>query len=315
MIAPYLAMWLFLAALPLGALPLVMGLELAGAGRSFMAACLRPLLLLMPLAALLAIPVLLYVPDLYPWQGETLHGLAATWFTRAFFTGRMAGFLLVWVALALVFLTRPASPGRRGRAGFGLAVHLLIGTLAATDWVLSLDKGLAWPGFGLLLIATQCSIALSAALLLGLWARERPPLSPDWARALAVLLFAWAFFHFTQYLVIWSADRPDEIVWYQQRLGGDGTIAVGAGAFAAFLAFVVLLSVRLTSRVWLLAVTATLILLIHLFEMLWFVTPALRNRFTIAPLDLPWLGGVVIVLLGLGLLGRVVGRRRRHAVI
>ena len=49
--------------------------------------------------------------------------------------------------------------------------------------------------------------------------------------------------------------------------------------------------------------------------MLWFVTPAFRNRFTIAPLDLPWLGGLVIVLLGLGLLGRLMGRRRRHVAV
>ena len=64
----YLANWLFWSSLPFGALPVVMMLDLAGPRAGFgLEPALRRLLLLMPLAALLLIPVLVWPGALFGW--------------------------------------------------------------------------------------------------------------------------------------------------------------------------------------------------------------------------------------------------------
>ena len=297
----YLAAWLFWLAIPVGALPLVMGLEFAGAGSAPVTVVLRPLLLLTPLVAVFVIPILVQVRPLYPWSAAQQHGLAAVWFTTGFFIARAIFYLVVWTALSLLF-ARPSrgTSGRRGGiAGFGLMLHLVVGSLAAADWAMSLDLGLGSSCFGLLLIAAQCSLALAAALLLSP-ARGDPELLPQFASLTLVLLGIWVFLHFAQFLIVWSADLPKEIIWYQRRDSGLGAAAEWLGLAALALALILLLPRRLVSRPGLVAALAALILVTHLVEMLWLVTPNFRGAFSISLADvlaLIGVGGVVLAAL------------------
>ena len=81
----YLGAWLFLLALPLGALPILMGWELLDLPETALVAALRRLAAAMPLAAVLAIPVLLralaQVESKTPWQLRVLGGgpMQAAW--------------------------------------------------------------------------------------------------------------------------------------------------------------------------------------------------------------------------------------------
>jgi hypothetical protein len=312
----YLAGWLFWLAIPVGALPLVMGMELAGFGAARVVPPLRRLLALLPVAALFAIPIMLRVPSLYPWSHLQLHGLAAAWFSPGFFIARMIGFLLIWVVLALVFLRQPpayAPEGRRGLATLGLLLHLVIGTLAATDWAMSLDMGIGSSCFGLLLISAQCGIGLSAAVLLaggGRPVRDEPgdagepsTVPQHYAALMLTLLGFWMFLHFTQFLVVWSANLPNEIVWYQARGGGLGEAVVWLGFLAFALAVMLLLPRRLAGRPPLVAAMAALLLLVHLIEMYWLITPSVRGHFSVAVPD---------VLTGLGVCGLTVATLLVH---
>ena len=295
----YLAAWLFWLAIPVGALPLVMGLEFAGAGLAALATALRPLLLLMPVAAVFVIPVLVRVGPLYPWTATPQHGMAATWFSTGFFIVRAILYLVVWTVLALVFARRPRDSesrrgnGRRGLAAFGLGLHLAVGTLAATDWALSLDLGLGSSNFGLLVIAAQCSLALAAALLVNPAAWRDPAILTQFAWLTLALLGAWVFLQFTQFLVVWSADLPKEIVWYQRRDGGLG-FAIEWFAFSVAVLALLLLAPRGLARrlPGMVAALAGLILLMHLFEMLWLVTPNFRGHFAITFADVLAMAGV-----------------------
>ena len=290
----YLAAWLFWLAIPVGALPLVMGLELAGAGLTPVAAALRPLLLLMPVAAVFVIPVLVRVGPLYPWTGTPQHGMAATWFNTAFFIVRAILYLIVWTVLALAFARRPPSrEGRRGLASVGLGTHLVVGTLAATDWALSLNLDLGSSSFGLLVIAAQCSLALAAALLVNPAAWRNPAILSQFAWLTLALLGAWVFLQFTQFLVVWSADMPKEIVWYQRRNSGLGFAIIWFGFSVVLLALLLLIPRGLAQRLpGMVAALAGLILLMHLFEMLWLVTPTFRGGFTINYADVLAMAGV-----------------------
>ncbi len=309
----YLAAWLFWLAIPVGALPLVMGLEFAGAGLSPMAAALRPLLLLMPVAAVFVIPVLVRVGPLYPWAGTPQHGMAATWFNTAFFIVRAILYLIVWTVLAVIFARRPLDgEGRRGLASFSLGAHLVVGSLAATDWALSLDSGLGSSNFGLLVIAAQCSLALAAALLVNPAAWRNPTILAQFAWLTLALLGAWVFLQFTQFLVVWSANMPKEIVWYQRRDSGLGFAIVWFGFSVAALALLLLMPRSLArSLPGMVAALAGLILLMHLFEMLWLVTPNFRGGFTITFADVLAMAGVGGLVLAASQALR--GRQLRHA--
>lgn len=311
----WLAAWMFWLAIPVGALAVVMGLELAGAGLTPAAAALRPLLLLLPVAAVFGVVVLVRTGVLYPWGAVPPHEAAArAWFTPGFFALRTILYLAAWVVLALVFLRPPPARlgGRRGLAGAGLVLHLVVGTLAATDWAMSLDMGLGSSSFGLIVIAAQCSLALAVALLPGP-ARRDPAALRQLAWLTLAVLGAWAFLHFTQFLVVWSADKPREITWYQQRDGGLGGAAEWLGLAALALGLLLLAPRRLAGHPGVVAAIAGVILLAHLIEMLWLVTPSARGAFTISLADLLALAGIGGIMLAVMQAARERGMRHGRA--
>src|SRR5207302_2012439 len=121
----YLGAWLAILALPLGALPLVMGGELLGLPDTLLMPMLRRIVALMPLAALLVIPVLLRLDVLYPSLQLPKQGLPGWWMTPGFFVVRALVFLVIWTALSFVFSQAPGQGDRRRSilAGLGLALH------------------------------------------------------------------------------------------------------------------------------------------------------------------------------------------------
>ena len=225
----YFAGWLIAVSLPLGALPVLMMFDLLGAADTPTATMLRLLLAALPVLALLTIPVLFDLGAVFPWRvgshlaaasAEPLKGFARSWYRPGFFGLRSIVYLVIWVALSLFFV-RPAPPSQRHRtiAGAGLVVHLVIGTLAAYDWWMSLDMAFLSSVYGLLVIAAQATFALAVASLAVLLAERALPERPI-VLALLAALFLAAFIQFSQYLVIWSANLPKEIVWYQSRWVG-----------------------------------------------------------------------------------------------
>ena len=245
----YLCGWLVLISLPLGALPILMALEVANAGDAAVAAPLRLLLASLPLLALLFVPLLIDAGGAYAWQGcrqprcPSFHfqGFGAKWFSHDLFALRSVVYLVLWFGLSLYFL-RPVKPssGRRSLAVVGLILHCVIGTLAAFDWFMSLDDGHVSANYGVLVIAAQCAFALTAALLILLVAVPGRLERRTLLILLAVVGFA-AFAQFVEYLVVWSANLPREIVWYQDRATGGRLFAVAGPALLVIAALVLAL--------------------------------------------------------------------------
>jgi hypothetical protein len=299
MMPSYLAAWLFWIALPFGALPLLMALELAGAGWSApVVLALRRLLILAPLAAVLIVPVLVRMHALYAWaEAPRSPGLAGIWLAHNFFILRSTVYLGIWVALSLVFARAPSPLRMRRRsmaAVIGLILYVVVATLASIDWAMSFDIHLHSSEFGLLFIAAQCGIALCVAILLSLGRFRAAAMPGEIGTMLLGLVAAWAFLHFMQYLVVWSADLPKEIVWYLKRDSGGGRAAEWIALVLGFVVpFFVLLSEPLRRGAGTLVVLAGLILVAHLLEMLWLVTPSFRQHFSISGPD-------VLAMLGIG---------------
>ncbi len=298
----YLAAWLFCLGIPVGALAVLMALEIAGAALAPVADPLRGTVTALPVLAILALPILLNSDALFG-----LHGAATP------FVFRGVVFLLLWTLLSVIFMRRPFGAGgpRRAVAIAGLAVHVVIGTVAANDWALSLDPGLGSSSFGLLVMISQCGAGVSVAVLLAAWSARAWAAPRGLAALFLCLLGAWIFLEFTQFLIVWSANLPNEVVWYQRRGAGLGLAAEWTAIGACAAALLILLPRRYEILTVSLAFAAGAVLFAHLIETFWLITPAFRSRLVVTAPDVLALCGMGGLLIGASLLfGRWTEGRR-----
>lgn len=303
----YLPAWLCLLALPVGALPVIIMFERADAWRpqpeTALLETMRGQLALMPVAAILFVPLLFALPAIYPWaQGaQAVSQISEIWFTPAFLVARLALAFAAWTGLAVLFSQRGGEPWGKagriddGRAVLGLGLHGLLGTLIAGDVVASVSENFRPSLSGLLLMASWSSLALSLAIV-----AAQPDVGPSRRRLdrltpLAVLLAIWAFLHFMQFLMATASDSPAAAAWYLARDTGEGR------ALSLFAGAVVLLAVLFVrspgeTRTRLIAALAVAA---HLLEFAWFVTPSIRGSFKVTLVDILALVGVAGLALAL----------------
>ncbi|MBV1799932.1 hypothetical protein [Siccirubricoccus sp. G192] len=250
----------------------------------------------MPLLAVMAVPVLLGLAQLYPWAGPgggaVLEGPRALWLQPWPFRLRAAGFLALWIGLAWL-LARPGRPDRRLSA-LVFALLLPSVTLAAQDWSLSRDP--AWFGSlqGIAAWVEGLAGALAAATLTAL-ARGTPSREESMVgleRALLTLALAVLWLWFTQYIVVWMADLPAEAGWYLRRMRG-GWAWMGLGLAVPALLAAILLAAPPRHGPWRMGLVCALLLVQHAAHLWWVVRPD-------APLALPpaWLDAAMLAGLG-----------------
>ncbi len=300
----YLTGYVFWLGLALGALAWLQALH---ASKARWSVVFRRLLeasasALVPLA-LLFLPIALGLGHLFPWMHRDLAAEADpnrrlafrhAYLNAPFFLARAAFYLVLWAAAAELLLrwsTRQDSIGgpdltRRQRALSGgfLPVLGLTGTWAAFDWVMSLRPDWHSTTFGFYFLSGAL-VGSMAAIILAVWSAEQAGLFPEPLRAthyhnLGKLLFAfvcfWAYIAFTQFLLIWIANLPEELPWILLRTQG-GWAFVGVllmlGHFA--LPFLVLLSRDFKRKPAALGAMAAWILVVHYADSYWLVMPRL----------------------------------------
>lgn len=312
LLASYLAAWWFVTGALLGGLANVWLHQLTGGdwGETIRGPLLRAARWL-PLACLLFLPVLLGAPLLYPWQ----HGVSGApdavfrhaWLDPVFFTVRSIVYLVLWSALAIVETrARTRSPAR---AAACLLVYGFSVSLAAVDWIMSLQPEWYSSVFGWLAGTGQMLTGLALAVLLIDRGAARKRL-PDLGNLLMMYVLTWAYLAYVQFLIIWAADLPHEISWYLRR-GAPGWQAVAwvlvVGHFAGPLC--ILLSRFAKSAPALMGVLAGALLAAHLLDCWWLVLPSIR--FTTPH----WLWLAPLVACGFGLLAwMALARQRKEAL-
>ena len=101
----------------------------------------------------------------------------------------------------------------------------------------------------------------------------------DLGKLLLAFVMLWAYFAFSQFLIIWAGNLPEEIPWYIERIrGGWGfvSLVIVFGHFA--LPFVLLLSRDLKKNRGTLAAVAVSILLMRYIDILWLVAPSFEHH-------------------------------------
>jgi hypothetical protein len=298
----WLVSWLFFLSLALGALFFVMLQHLTRAGWSvvvrrvaeIVASTLAPL-------ALLGMPLVLGLGELYPWAGggHAAHGAHAAaieakraYLNVPFFLARAALYFAVWIALAWRFASRSRAQDASGDprltvglerlAAPGMVLFALTVSFFSFDWLMSLNPLWSSTIFGVYFFA-GCAVgffALLPPMLAWLQARglARHAVSMEHYHDMGKLVFAfvvfWAYIAFSQYMLMWYANLPEETVWYRVRQQGGWayvSLLLLAGHFLA--PFVALLSRYPKRRPRLLVAVAAWVLFMHWVDVYWLVKP------------------------------------------
>ncbi len=223
---------LFLLGPTLGSLVFLALLHVTGAG---WATAIRRVpealaaLLPLPLAALGV--VLLVRPDLYPWwhDAASLEGFHGRWLDPTAFRLRAVVYAGTWLTFS--FLLRRRTPGAQRpvtASALFLVVFAFTFWLASVDWLMSLEPHWYSTIFGVYHFASLFTAALAATILAVIWLRWRGVfggvLNAEHLHDLGKLLFAfttfWAYTWFSQYMLIWYADLPEETHYFITRSQG-----------------------------------------------------------------------------------------------
>ena len=250
-------MWVALGAIPIGALGILMITYLV---RRAWTVALHPVLVAanatLPVVALLFIPILLWLANIYPaaHDAASLPAFKAFYLARWFFAFRALVYFAIWSWLAIWLRDAWNDNERMTRAASaGFLIYALTLSLAGVDWLESLEPDFHSSVYGLLFLSATLlngfAFALGGALLL----RRRVGALTGYAAMLMSLILFWAYLHAMQYIVIWSANIPDEVTWYLKRSTKGWQFVLIALAFGQLLfPFFALLSERIRgNRRWL----------------------------------------------------------------
>ena len=309
----YLFSYLFYLGLTLGCMALVMLQYLSGGSwgiviRRITESATRTI----PLLAFLFLPVLIGIPRLYSWSHDEIVKTDPVlqhkhlYLNVPFFIVRVLIYFIGWWLFAH-FLNKWSheqdTEGRdpRGRrlqflSGPGLIFYALSVTFASVDWAMSLSPHWYSTIFGLLFIAGQGLSALSLCVaFLVILSAEGGPLEGvigpshlhDIGKLLLTFTMLWAYFAFSQFLIIWSGNLVDEIPWYMARLnGGWQWIGLLLVVFHFAFPFAMLLSRSLKRAGPRLIRIAGLVIFMRFVDLFWIVAPAGKGPFHLHWMDL-----------------------------
>lgn len=312
---------LFWLALSVGALPILMTHHLTGGHWGDVTERLTRAVAA-PLPVGIAVYLLLLgfgMPSLFEWTkpADQLPEVVQNkllYLNIPFFAARTLAVLAVWLALAVALGAwrdeRPAASPALGAGG--LILWVIATTLFAFDWLMALEPRWYSDIFGLLLCLGFVVPAAAAVLVLA--CRHAPgdtgALS-DFASLWLATILGWAFLAFSQYLIIWMGNIPDEIEWYMHRsAGGWRAIAWTIVLLLAVIPFAALLSGRLKRRPVALAAVAGVVLAGHLLHAVWLVLPTFHRDGLVVPWQTAaaWIGigGLWCGWVGIRLSGRTL---------
>lgn len=296
----YLFAFSFWSGISIGSLALLMLQHLTGGAwglviRRVLEAATRTL----PLMLVLFLPIIAGAHWLYPWthaeeiaRSPALVEKARLYLNLQFFVVRAAIYFAIWLALAF-FLNRWSklqdqtgegkfTKNMRVLSGPGMVLFVFTVTFASIDWFMSLDPEWSSTIYGFIFVASWSLSALAFVIAaLAMLARYEPlktvvaPLHfHDLGKLLLALVMLWSYFAFSQFLIIWSGNLPEEIRWYLPRTRGAwGAIALAVVVLHFAFPFLFLLSRSLKRDPHKLVLVAGLILVMRLLDLLWMITP------------------------------------------
>ena len=286
---------------PIGSMLLLLIHRLTGGEWGYAAApILRPAAAMTPLVALAFVPILLALPQIYPWAANpsAIPSDVARWYLNGpSFLIRAMITLGGWSLLGIVFAT---GLGSRLLAALGLAFFGLTISFVAVDWYLSLEPHYVATAFAAMIAIQQLLAALAVTAAIGTPAIDGK-VAGDLGALLIATLLGVVYLEFMTFVVAWYGDLPEKAVWFLER-SGFGWIsvlitAIGAGAVLPF-AMLLLKAVRRSRQGLLIA--GGLILFGTILHVAWLLLPAFDGQAGVMAFACVGIGVLALVSLMIG---------------
>jgi hypothetical protein len=274
----------------------------------------------LPLMLVLFIPIVIGYSSLYPWahpeivSADPILKARTPYLNLPFFLVRAAiilggwnlltYFLNRWSALEDREGPRPAHSWMSRISAPGVVFWVFALTFMSIDWVMSLNPHWFSTMFGLLFVAGQSLSAIAFLITILVALAFRPPMSEfltrrhfhDLGKLMLANVMLWAYFSFSQWLITWAGNLPEEIPWYVERLRGGWQYVALVLVFGHFaLPFALLLSQDLKKNFKLLRRIAVFVLCMRVIDVYWVVIPDATRGASLSP---GWID--VVCLIGIG---------------
>jgi hypothetical protein len=261
----------------------------------------------LPLLTLLFLPIALGAilggsAQLFPWADpakveadrELQH--KAPYLNVPFFLIRAAVYFAIWNLLAFLLnrwsRLQDTTKDRRlyqtcaNLSAPGICLYALTVTFASVDWMMSLEPHWFSTIYGAMIGIGQVLAGFVFAVAVFLLLSTRPPLDRvaeqqnmrDMGSLMLAFIMVWAYLSFSQFLLIWSGNLPEEVPWYQSRLEPPWQwVALSLVLLHFAMPFFLLLSVDVKrNRHWLTAV-ALILLAMRFVDLTWLIVPAFNH--------------------------------------
>jgi hypothetical protein len=205
-------------------------------------------------------------------------------------------------------------------SGGGLLALAITVTFASFDWLMSLDPHWFSTIYGVLLLGGQGLTALAMLIVVLVWLSRRSPLDAvvvpahfhDLGNLMLAFVMLWAYFSFSQYLIIWAGNLPLEIGWYLHRsFTSWRAVAVALIVFHFAVPFVLLLSRAIKREPSLIVKVALFVLVIRVVDLFWLIAPEFHQD----GISVSWLDVLLPLSLGSLWLGCFIWQLRGRAIL
>ncbi len=272
----------------------------------------------LPYMLILLVPILVSLPTLYVWaRPEAAHDpniqTKVAYLNPPFMIGRAVFYFLVWgfyaYRLSRLSTDQDSSGDPRlmdrmnALSAPGLVVFTFVTTFAFFDWIMSLEPHWFSTIYGAMFLIGQVLEAFAFMIALVIVLSSRPPLKEyvtkqhlhDLGNMMFAFMVLWAYTSFSQFLIIWAGNLPDEIPWYLARLkGGWGWVALTIVIFHFATPFVLLLMRGVKRHADRLLKVCIMMIAIRIVDVYWIVEPAFYQQ----QLKIHWMDFATLVAVG-----------------
>lgn len=257
----------------------------------------------LPILIILFLPVVFGMHDLYHWthkdvvEHDAVLKSKEAYLNMPFFFIRTALYFVVWVLLSRTLYSSSLNEDQASSPDLtmkmkrvsapGMVLFGLTLTFASFDWLMSLDPHWYSTIFGVYVFSGTVLAILSFITLLALYLRNQEILEDvitvEHYHDLGKLLFAftvfWAYIAFSQFMLIWYANIPEETLFFDHRWHGTWKIVSMIILFGHFVVpFVVLLTRAAKRNLFILKMMGIWLLLMHWVDIYWLVMPNLHKE-------------------------------------
>ncbi len=271
------------------------------------------------LMAILFVPIVIGMTHIFVWTHADLVAKdpilkhKEPYLNASFFVIRAAIYFLIWGALTFIlsgwsraqdFTPTPPPADRKFRnlSGPGILIYAITITFASFDWVMSVDPHWYSTVYGLLFMVGQGLTGMAFTAIISFIVSRRPPMdhviSPekthDYGKLMLAFTMLWAYLAYSQFLIIWSGNLPEEVTYYVRRLHTDWSWLSWIILFGVFvIPYCLLLSRDLKRSASRLAYLGIFVFVMRYVDLYWMITPTLHEGTHLHWLDLSTAAGLM----------------------